>query len=381
MIYLVIPVLCFIGLYLLARKWFPTGTTEQIHKGRADDIDRVLRILLTTGLGDPHLAINVSRRVTWIELAIFEDRMRLTMPLVTRLQRSRRDQLLERLKAQGLEAKIVEAGDGRESLECIICGSPEEVSNQAKVVTLNLFEVTDVAKFMEFRVQAHWTDQRSIEAVLRSRRADAEGSRTASVPRGEKADSYVEARSGCSFVLATLLLVPIPFIAAFLLFGFIAATVVWIITTVGRILFQRWFFRRTKPNRDEFIRGVGLMLGIATLYTGNPWYLQSIPTVWLGLLAIPEAIALVFNKPQLSRLGRVNNSMPPQMRNGITLVSVFACALGIAGNEYIRASLSLDIWVWFFAFLPIELAFAFLVTFIPLPLFMLDEIEKMGKSA
>ena len=45
-------------------------------------------------------------------------------------------------------------------------------------------------------------------------------------------------------------------------------------------------------------------------------------------------------------------------------------------NEYLRRTLTLDAWVWFFAFFRIEFVLGFLVTSIPLLYYMVKHISE-----
>jgi hypothetical protein len=68
-------------------------------------------------------------------------------------------------------------------------------------------------------------------------------------------------------------------------------------------------------------------------------------------------------------LSAYNAQDPDHSRTGRWLFAfavIATCAGGTAMNEYLRGTLTLDAWVWFFAFFRIELVFGFLVASIPL---------------
>ena len=57
------------------------------------------------------------------------------------------------------------------------------------------------------------------------------------------------------------------------------------------------------------------------------------------------------------------------------------CAGGIATNEFLRANVTLDVWVWFFAFVRIELLLGFLTSSMPFFLYQVrQDLEKDGDS-
>ena len=178
-------------------------------------------------------------------------------------------------------------------------------------------------------------------------------------------------------MLAGVLLLPIPFVMAHLAFGYLAATAVLVSVIVIREAYRR--YKRSKGgSRFGTVLKVGvLLLAGATIVFNDPLYLQLIPTAALMAIAVAEFLAVSLNVPHLSPFDPAN--LGEDSRFGRVLYSfaiIATCVGGAAINEYLRANVTLDAWIWFFAFFRIELILGFLVSSIPFLYYMVRHIPR-----
>ncbi len=372
MAYLIIPILCFaliggVAWLILKPVW------ERQRTGTITDLDAILSVLMTAEGDAASLVMKVPRRVTSMRLGIAKSRVDVELPIVTRLQRSRRARYQEMLSGLGLTADQSAAADGSESLRWRVTGSPLEASALIRSIFLELFEV-DPDRRIEFHIRALTMDQGVIDEALQSvlPRDLADLPTAASEGRPEAAGD--DARLGCLRFLAGLTLLPVPFVVAHLYFGVMAASAVLMAFVILRLAHRIWKDRRLTVDWRKSFSIVALLLPGATIASGDPVYLQVLPTTILLMVAVVELVALVGNRPPL--LGE-KTTIPGLTPTGRVLLSgaiLVTCIAAAAVNEYLRAHISLDAWVWVFAFVRIELLLGFLLTSTP---FMFHQIGKL----
>jgi len=103
--YLIIPVVCFVLLAGLVWHLFSL-TNEKVWKGKIDDLDLILSVLMTAEWDEPYLLMKVPRRLTSVKMTYPGSVVRLEMPLVTHRQQSRRESYLAILRDLELDAQI-----------------------------------------------------------------------------------------------------------------------------------------------------------------------------------------------------------------------------------------------------------------------------------
>jgi len=374
MAYLLIPILCFVLLGGLT--WVLMGplAIAEVRKGKVDDLDLILSVLMTAEGIEPYLIMKVPRRVTSVKMTFSDSRVRLEMPLVTRHQQSHRERYLAILRDLKLNAQVSNQDSDHDTLEWEIEGTPAETSAIIKDAFVRLFEV-DPGRALEFRAFAHAWDQKVIDQALQGPRSGDDELPTAAT-QGRQESSSDETRAGCMKLVAGVLLLPLPFMAAYLKFGYIAASAVLVAIIVCREAYLRWKGSKRGSRFAGALKTVVLLLTGTTIFVHDPFYLQLIPTAVLSILAVAEVLAVSFDLPQLSAFDPKEPGSPRPARMLLSFAIIATCVGAVAMNEYLRTNLTLDAWVWFFAFFRIELILGFLVTSIPLIYYMVQHIPR-----
>lgn len=369
MIYLLIPISCFILFAWWGWAFLPWGAREETIKGKIDDLDLILSVLMTTGMDDPCLCINVQRRVTWLKMTFPDSVVRLEMPLMTRLQRSRGERYLEIFQGLDLDAYFSSNGGDYDTIECDVEAPPDRAATVIKDAFLRLFEV-DTTRAVEFRIFAHHTDQTVIgnarSGNLRGYKPEQKELPVAAF-QGDKAETYSEPRAGCLQALVRILLLPIPFLITYFEFGFVAASAVWVVLSLSWVVSRSWRGIKIPYRFHDYFGIMVMVLPCATIYFKDPFYLQSIPTILCSGWAVAELFTVSFNRPHLS-FSPKGLPRPAQMRWTFAFVVTFIGA--IVFYEYLRATVTLDVWVWFFAFLRLELMLGMMTAMFPVITYM-----------
>ena len=375
MAYLIVPVVCFVLLAWLVWRLFSL-TEVKIWKGKIDDLDLILSVLMAAERGEPYLIMKVPRRAGSMKIAFSRSVVRLEMPLVTQSQQIHKESYRAILRDLKLDAQVSSHGTDPDILEWEVEGPPAKASAIIKDAFVRLFEV-DPDRVLEFRVFAHVLDQYVIDQGLEEKRAGGKAELPTASTHGHQVESSDETRVGCLKVLAGLLLLPLPFMIAYLEFGYVAAGAVIIAIIVIREVYRRWKKSKAGIRLADFLKITVLLLTAATIYFYDPFYLQLIPTVVLSAVAVAVLLAVSFNLPSLSLFDLKDSAYSTRtVRILFSFAIIATCIGGAAMNEYLRRTLTLDAWVWFFAFFRIEFVLGFLVTSIPLLYYMVKHISE-----
>lgn len=372
MAYLIIPVLCFVLLAALTWVLFGPMTLERVRTGKFEDLDVILSVLMTAEGDGLFLVMKVARRVTSMKATFPGSVVRLEMPLITHRQQNRKESYLEILRDLKLDARVSSHGGDHEILEWEVEGPPVRASAVIKEAFARLFEV-DRGRALEFRVFAHISDQSVIDQGLRGTQLSEGAELPTAATRGRPVESVKETRAGCMTSLADVLLLPLPFMIAYFQFGYVAASAVLVLVIVFRWAYRRWKKAESGTRVANALRVVPPLLAGATIYFDDPFYLQLSPTTLLSVLAVAEILAVSFKLPHLSMFDPKKLDSPDYtgtVRMLLAFAFIATCIGGVAMNEYLRANVALDTWVWFFAFLRIELMLGFSVTLIPVVFYM-----------
>ena len=159
-------------------------------------------------------------------------------------------------------------------------------------------------------------------------------------------------QNGCLFVLANLLLRPVPVIFAFYQLSFAAAVVValamWLISRCFDLYKGKlWTSAASK------LFAMPLCAGL-TLLTGNVMYFQLIPSGICVILAVEQLTGLVRTKQPLFSDG----GQTPFTEDETKLARwglLGASLVGLLISEFFRQSLSLSSWIWYYGYLRLEL--------------------------
>ena len=364
MAYLIIPILCFVLLAGVAWVLNPTPPVERVSRGKLDDLDVVLSVLMTANWDETYLVLKVPRRVTSLKMTFPGTVVRLEMPLVTRIQRSRRENYLAVLREFNLQPRISGHVNDHEILEWVVESPPSKASEIIAAVFARLFDV-DPGISVEFRVCANPMDQNVINQGLTRKQSGGEIELATAATQGHQVESSAESRAGCLKPLAVVLLFPVPFMAAHLQLGYIAASAVLVGLVVVPTIYGLWRGSKKRFRPVDTWRITALLLAGSTIYFSDPVYLQLMPTAVLAVVAIAEVIAVTFNLPELSAFDARDRQVSRAVRLLFTFAILTVAAGGIATNEYLRTHVTLDAWMWFFAFGRIEFAFGLLFASIP----------------
>lgn len=374
MAYLIIPVVCFV---LLAGTWWFLSiglADDRTWQGKIDDLDRLLPVQMRDEPGSPILIVKLRGHVTSLLMTFADTAVRLEMPLITALQQSRRDSYLAILRDMKLEPRISSNESDTELLECEIDAPSDRVSATVKDVFMRLFDV-NATRLVEFRIIRCSSGQSAKEEFLEGYRSGKPEEPSNSEAQRCEAETIREERTGCVKTLAGVLLLPLPFMIAYLEFGFVAATAVMVAIIVSRECYRQWKKPRRKVHITEIIKSAILLLAGTTIYFNDPFFLQLIPTVILSAAALVQLVAIVFGVPWFSLFDetKIEDYEDQRVYRLFSYALIVTCIGGAAMNEYLRAQITLDAWIWYFAFVRIELALGFMVTAIP---FMIYSVRK-----
>ncbi|MDH3593828.1 MAG: hypothetical protein OEM93_03170 [Rhodospirillales bacterium] len=106
MAYLIILIVCFVLVAGLSWALLTPLADEKVWKGKIDDLDLILSVLMTAEWDEPYLLMKVPRRLTSVKMTYPGSVVRLEMPLVTHRQQSRRESYLAILRDLELDAQI-----------------------------------------------------------------------------------------------------------------------------------------------------------------------------------------------------------------------------------------------------------------------------------
>jgi intracellular septation protein A len=360
--YLLIPVVCFILFAGLFWAFFLVLVREQTWKGRIAGLEVILSVLMTAKGYEPHLLMKVPRRVTSLKMTFSEYAVRCEVPLITRLQQSRKERYLAVLRDLNLEEQVSKDESDQDVLEFRVEGPPGRAAGVTKEAFLRLFEV-DPTRSLEFRVTANTSDWNVIELALRGRRPGDKVDLPVAATHDQEDDADRKNRIGCFWGLAGLFLLPIPFVVAYLEYGFVAASAVVVAIVIGREIYGRWQRGLGRFKFRDALKMIVVGLAGATIYLDEPLFLQLIPTAVLSVVAVAVVLREALQLPPWWEWP--DKPLPRTGQLLLSLAFVATCIGGVAVNEYLRASVSLTAWVWFFAFVRIELVFGFLTALIP----------------
>jgi intracellular septation protein len=137
------------------------------------------------------------------------------------------------------------------------------------------------------------------------------------------------------------------FFVCYKFFGIYAATAVAMAASVAQVLFHR-----IKHQRYEKMHLISMslimVLGGATLFFHNPWFIKWKPTgiYWLSSLVFLSS-SFIGKKTVIQKMMEGNVNLPPKIWNRLNIAwSVFFVLMGSA-NIYVAYHYDTDIWVNF----------------------------------
>ena len=363
MLYLLIPLLVCAFLALWASATFTTDGTEMVRTGTVSDLDPILSVLMTAAYGDPSVVIKPGLSDDRLKVTFPEGHARLEVFLDAGSEAGRRARCLAVLGDLGL-SPIATGGDGEGcDLTCEVEGPVDSVARVIKEAFLRLFDV-DSGHEAEFRVTAHYHDQSVITRALTTKPVGDSPNKPAAMTRGRDSESVTSGRRGCLGGLVQLLLLPVPFMWAYLQFGVAAASAMLIAILLIREVYQRY---KRQDFRFRFLDLLKLLIvGLSgvTALSGDPLYLQLVPIVVLSVAAAAQLLVAVFNLRPI--FPEEDIELSKAIKWLFTFAIVVTCVCGAIFYDYLRTCCSLDSWMWFFAFARLELLLGLLTAAMPM---------------
>lgn len=352
--YLVIPVLIFLVLAMVSH-WFTTAMEIKVFSGKHRHLRLVASVLMSATTGKRTLICKPTRRVVELE-AIFRDgSTRVRLPLKTKAQQKNRHELLKKVLAFDASAKLSESSDGEMRIYAYLIGDAVKVGDELYSLMASVFDLDD-NRSLEFQLDSYVHDLTIISNEWERFYLKAEQELPLAWTTSKTSDDLKKADAGCLPQLASLFLKPVPVITAFYYFGFETAVgtalVVWAISVTYFFIKDRADIlqRFWKPNW-------WLLPGLAgaSLWTGNATYFQLLPTAFCAAMALVAAKTVA---AQWQTTKHSNYTIDENMEWWTALISIPTVLLGIVVSEYMRGALSLEAWIWYWAYLRIELMVA-----------------------
>ena len=341
------------------------------------DIDRYVISLMTVADDNAWLRVSVKRRITYLYAEFTKDRAQLLLPLLTRSQIKHKAKLLEILKTADPDARLVSIPSGPDSIEAQVFGKPDNVAEQLKRLVLRLFDV-DEKRRLELLADARRSDLLRLgHKFVELRDQEINGRTWQRTTAGRDTFRIVKQPTGFLRFISGYLLVPLPFVVACIWYGVTAACAVHLI--VLGIATMVWII--SGYNFVEPVPGRLLSLAVAagclaTLVFDEARFVQSVPSVVCLLLFIYTAMTLLpgrswfdISGPRAAWMSRSDRWF---ITSGIAVAALFAMAV----NELLSIFAGLDVWIWYFAFLRLDVVLFLLITSAPMP--VLDPPQTQG---
>ena len=157
---------------------------------------------------------------------------------------------------------------------------------------------------------------------------------------------------GCMPFLIETFLKPIPMVFAFYWYGLwaaiVAALIVWVVHATYRLC-STW--SKLKVRWHQYAWLIVPSATISSLYTGDEFYFKLLPTLWCISCAVFYFIELL--KIQRQEIER--HSALGQKRWWIQLSLLGASIVAAFISEYMRGHLETEAWIWYYAYIRIEL--------------------------
>ncbi|MEM7428243.1 MAG: hypothetical protein AAF441_19300 [Pseudomonadota bacterium] len=374
MVYLVIPLLVFLGLVYFVY-WQNTLKTRELDwSGKLNNLRFAVPILATAKLGERRLRLGVERRVTWLEVLFCRGGSRIELPLITKVQKSRRSELSGAVERLCGSAEVRRGGeDEPDVISAVVSGTPLEQSQLIQRVFKDVFDVAN-ARRISFTARAHPSDLEILRRFTVNRHewddpGPAKGWTTETSER-----QIIYTRRGCMSGLVFMLVLPTFFVAAFYLSGLKAAVITGLAALLVFFPAAAWMRRRVgwQPEKKKqktrwVVRALPLLtvLGaVVYLATGDRSYFQVLPAAYCLLFG--AHFFEVWLRDDDYMVGPDGQRLLTRRETNLFLVSVVVLSIGGAVlSEYVRTNASLTAWVWYFAFLRMELMVGLFAAFLP----------------
>lgn len=172
---------------------------------------------------------------------------------------------------------------------------------------------------------------------------------------------------------------PLIIVAGYKLYGLVGFCICVLLKGLWHYAMVR--LKTFKPSDAPYwasIPGLGLM--VLSLYQNEWLFVQLTVTVSMVLLLLRQVWIYRVERPSWIPIGKVNYDHPNKSMSAWLIVTSLSILM-IALNEWIRASFSVEVWVWFYAFCHLGLiSFCFVSLIIGAILFR-GSLEKWARSS
>ncbi len=382
MAYLLIPALLFVAAAWFVRWSWRTDFDCYELFGGLDHLRTIIPILATSGAGRPVLIITSPSRVASIKVEFQTGSAKLKIDLGKRPGKKKLRTLLDFFHSNGLEPSFVDVADGRKLNFFQISGAPEELRTFLENLSQLVLTTTREPKSYSFEIRAHHFDVRFIYA-RNMHPMPKEDPSEAKSPNAERSlQDLKDTRKGCLNDVVAIFLRPLPFVAAFYLYDLRIAAVVLLATIVIQTIMATWLKANWKKrgSRSSSLMLVTLVCLLVHIATGAKIYLQIIPTIACSLIALEATYSWLTD-------GEMVKGKSPEEFYSATEAHLLHGALilvlvvGVIVNENLRSDSGLTLWVWYFAYLRIELMLGYLIAAAPALVLQMRRHSKLRTGA
>lgn len=363
MIWLLVPIFLFLCVLALIY-YFKSRADQQFSwTGKISDLDVICHLLMTARLRDRSVDISSSKSDLVIRVNLTEP-----SPSLQFLEKSEIDNNAE--VANGCQMASSRPVVTSMSDTGAIPATSNDVAKALKAIFRQNFGTANQAK-PYFTVRGHNWDLRFIKSF-----ADGyfvrDKALTVQAPTASLTEESVrKRRTGAVLFWAVLLLGPIPFVVCYYLFGLWVAAVA---SVVMFILFKAVRYLRKGNLGDNWFWALFPFLlpamAAATVFTDDTWYLLKSLTFFCLVLLAAIVSFWVRKKTMFDTLIRPDSrhSIPQVLAVGSDVCFVALLFTAVYLNETLAARDSLEIWVWYFAYLRVEFTVGVIGAIIPLGL-------------
>ncbi len=333
------------------------------------------------------LTLSVIGRVTRLTVLFSKTSATVLLPLITRAQKKSSKELLSLFHEYDSEAEIIDGYTETVAIRARLKGSHQEIAGKIRTLFMRTFSVAEnrrirfetVPESVDYELlDKHWEQ-------FYKHGAEAPVAASADLTPGDvkkKKEKNAEQKRGCLTGLAYILLWPIPFVFTYYLFGINAAIYVALaMWAIGLGLKLRKGWTEFKSDKRIYSWLVLPLLAGLSIHQSNVFYFQLIPTVYCVLVLLLGCAASIMGRLPFVPKKHPSNEINIATMSKIALSVLFfiACLIAISWSEYARRSFSMESWVWYYAYLRIEIILLFFVTMSPGIVLLDNEASETNK--
>ena len=247
---------------------------------------------------------------------------------------------------------------GNKELTIVLKGTANEIAQITRLAFRKAFNV-GARRAVQFSIDAQMNDER----LLRKNWTELDELETLPDAKtsGESLIALEQGEARGRHIIFSILIAPFPFLIAYHFWDFRTAVWVWLLTSL--LILARWWRLRDKtkkPTLFTYLMSLTPILYVLTLMTDNIHYMLSIPSMQCACWFVSFSLQIAKGKSPFAE-----PTYKLATRRALNVVPLVLFIAGIAMNEYLRSVGNLNVWVWYFAYLRLELFVGFMATIIP----------------